>query len=667
MGEEIWAEIEYSSDLFDDTSIERMFAHYEKLLESIVADPEEAIGKLGILADAERAKLLVEWNDTRAEFPQDRCIHELFEQQVARNPEAVALDFEGRKLSYRDLNARANQLAHYLRGLDVGPDTLVGVLMARSADLVVAVLGVLKAGGAYVPMDPDYPKERLRCILDDSKASIVLSEAPLASMLPSFEGRLIRLEKDWRRIAGEPKENPVAPVKSEHLAYVLYTSGSTGRPKGVAVDHRPAVNFLQWARQVFTAQETAGVLFSTSICFDMSVFEMFVPLSVGGKIILAPNVLRLPDLPEKGEVTLLNTVPSAMAELLNGRLSPASLRTVNLAGEALSEALVEKIYTLTHAEKVYNHYGPTETFYSTYALVQRGCPVTIGKPIANTQCYILDASRNPVPIGVRGELYIAGSGLARDYCGRPELTNERFVPNPFNQQSGARMYRTGDICRWWPDGNMQYLGRVDRQVKLRGFRIELEEIERALRSHAKVREAAVLVREERERQLVAYVVPAGSPACATGELRDYLRQKLPDYMVPAAWVVLPELPLTPNGKLDRRALPAPDRASGHQPQGFVAPRSELEEKLACWWADVLGLERVSIHDNIFDLGGHSLTATWLVSRIRTGLCIDVPLRTLFERPTVAQFSEYLKAIEWVAGEPRSLARAANSDCVEVKP
>ena len=669
LGDDILVEIEYSTDLFDETRMVRMFGHYQTLLGAVAADADKRLDELPMLSDQERRQLLEVWNPPPTEYARDASLAQLLEAQVERTPDNAALVFENQLLTYRELNARANQLAHYLRRLGVGPETLVGLFVERSQQMLVGLLGILKAGGAYVPMDPGYPKERLGYILEDSKAPVVLTEESLVDELPSFAGQSICLDTDWTRIASESEGNLVTQVKPEHLAYVLFTSGSTGRPKGVALEHRAVVNFLQWAKQVFTPQELAVVLFSTSVCFDLSVFEIFVTLSAGGKIILAPNVLHLPTLPEKGEVTLINTVPSAMAELLRMGNVPASVKTVNLAGEALSDMLVEEVYATTHVDKVYNLYGPTETTtYSTYALVRRGCPVTIGRPIANTQCYILDASRNPVPIGVKGELYLAGSGLARGYYGRPELTNERFVPNPFSEERGGRMYRTGDLCRWLPDGNIQYLGRIDHQIKLRGFRIELGEIEDALRQHTAVHEAVVTAREDTpgDKRLVAYVVLAGEPACTTAELRDYLKQKLPDYMVPAAWVALPALPLTPNGKVDRKALPAPDTARPAHLLGFVAPRTETEKKLAGWWAEILGLERISIHDDFFELGGHSLTATQLVSRIRTGLRIDVPLRSLFERPTVARFSEYIEAIRWTSVESTSSVMALDADRTEVE-
>jgi len=665
-GGAIPAVFKYRTDLFEQATIERMAGHFRTLLESGVTDPDQRLNELPLLTKAERRQLVVDWNATEVKYPADVCLHALFEAQARRMPEAVAVEFEGSRLRYRELNERANRLAHYLRGIGVGPDTLVGVAMERSLELVAALVGVLKAGGAYVPMDPGYPKERLGCILEDSKAPLVLTEESLVNELPRFAGRLLCVDKEWSRITRESAENPASEVKPEHLAYVLFTSGSTGRPKGVAIEHRAAANFVQWAKRVFTPPELAGVLFATSVCFDLSVFEVFVPLSVGGKVIVVPNVLHLPFLPERDELTLINTVPSAMAELLRGGAVPASVKTVNLAGEVLPESLVEQIYATTQAEKVYNLYGPTEaTTYSTYTLVQRGSSVAIGKPIANTQCFILDAHRYPVPIGVSGELYLSGQGLARGYYGRPELTNERFVPNPFGEDEGARMYRTGDLCRWLHDGSIQYLGRIDNQIKLRGFRIELGEIENALRQHPEVQEAVVVVREEGEKRLVAYVVLGGEPSCPTAELRGYLKQKLPEYMLPAAYVRLKALPLTPNGKLDRKALPAPE-GNAYTHRGYEAPQGETETLLADLWGEVLKLDRVGRHDNFFEMGGHSLLAMQLVSRIRGVLGVDVALGSLFETPTVAGVTEYIQAIQWTAEKSSASGLALLADREEVE-
>jgi amino acid adenylation domain-containing protein len=649
MGEEVWAEMEYSTDLFDAASIERMFGNYVTLLSSAVSDPDQLIGKLDILTDVDRHELIVERNKTDVQLPTpNKCIHELFTQQVERTPEALAAECGASQWSYRELNERANQLACYLRLSGVGSNTLVAVCMARSLDLLVALLGILKAGGAYVPMDPAYPKERLRYILEDSKAPIVLTEYPLIDLLPNFAGRLVCLDKEWSTIDREPKGNLVVEVKPEHLSYVLFTSGSTGRPKGVALEHRSASNFVQWATQVFTPQELASVLFSTSICFDLSVFEIFTTLSAGGKIVMVPDVLHLINLPQRLGVTLINTVPSAMAELVRADAVPVSVKTVNLAGEPLPDALVEEIYASTHADKVYNLYGPTEsTTYSTYALMLRGCRVTIGRPIANTQCYILDANLNPVPIGVNGELYLSGAGLARGYYGRSDITNERFVTNPYSVEQGGRMYRTGDLCRWLPDGAIQYSGRVDHQIKLRGFRVELGEIENALLSHSGVREA-VVVQEEREKQLIAYVVLTGEPPCTTAELRDYLKQKLPAYMVPAAFSVLESIPLTPNGKVDRKALSGKGYAA-EGPSGYslaydwTLPRKTLlEAQLLQIWQEVLGARYMGLRDSFFDLGGHSLLALKMIDQVNRLFDVSLSVPAFFLNPTIESIARTLE-------------------------
>jgi amino acid adenylation domain-containing protein len=647
--------IEYSTDLFEADTIRRMGGHFRTLLEAIAQSPEQSLSTLPMLPAAERQQLLVDWNNTAVAYPKTAPgLHQLIEEQAGRTPEQVALVFEQQRMTYAELNQCANQLAHHLRGRGVGPDVLVGLFLERSPEMLVGVLGILKAGGAYVPMDPAYPKERLGYILEDSKAPLVVTQKSLLDRLPGFAGQSICLDDDadWAGIAGESTENPSVQVKPEHLAYVLFTSGSTGRPKGVALEHRSATNFVQWARQVFSLQELAGVLFSTSVCFDLSVYEIFVTLSAGGKLIIAPNALYLPTLAAKDEVTLINTVPSALAELLRTNGIPPSVKTVNLAGEALPETLVEQTYATTQVDRVYNLYGPTETTtYSTYTPVRRGLPVTIGRPLANTRCYILDARRNPLPVGVAGEMYIAGSGLARGYYGRPDLTNERFVLDPFSPEGGARMYRTSDLCRWLPDGNIEYLGRMDHQVKLRGFRIELGEIETILDRHPAVRQSVLMVREDEpgSRQLVAYVVPAvdgGSQAPPrTEDLRQYVKEHLPEFMVPSAVVVLDALPLTPNRKIDRKALPAPAQSVAVD-HGFVAPRDSIEQSLAQIWAKILNLRRVGIHDNFFELGGHSLLAVRIIVEVEKFSKIRLPLATLLQAPTIADLAEILRRRNW---------------------
>ena len=503
------ATLEYSTEMFDDSTIQRMMEHFRILLEAIAEDPDRRIGELPLLTEQERRQVVVEWNDTHQDFLREHVLHEFTEKQAERTPDAPAIVFGDQRLTYGELNARANQVAHYLMKRGACPEALVGIYCERSADMLVGILGVLKAGSAYVPLDPNYPKQRIRHILEDAKAPIVLTQKSLADDLPEFAGQRISLDTDWSAISQESQDNPVTAVEPGNLAYVLFTSGSTGRPKGVAIEHRSVATFVHWANGVFTPEELAGVLLSTSISFDLSVFEIFVTWSTGGKVIIAENALYLPILAAKDEVTLINTVPSAMAELVRMDGVPDSVKVVNLAGEALPAALVEQIYANTAVEKVYNLYGPTEdTTYSTYTLVRRGAAVTVGRPIANSQAYILDTHLNPVPIGVAGELYLAGDGLARGYYGRADLTSERFIANPFSAEPEARMYRTGDLTRYLPDGNIEYLGRIDHQVKLRGFRIELGEIETTLDNHPGVRQSAVLAREDEpgNQRLVAYVV-----------------------------------------------------------------------------------------------------------------------------------------------------------------
>ncbi|WP_414588179.1 amino acid adenylation domain-containing protein, partial [Scytonema sp. PCC 10023] len=586
--------IEYNTDLFDAVTIARMVKHYQTLLEAVVAAPQQKLSELPLLGASELQQYLVEWNNTQADYPKQLCLHSLFEQQVLLTPNAVAVVFEEQRLSYSELNTRANQLAHYLQTLGVGPEVLVGVCVERSIEMLVAILGILKAGGAYVPLDPAYPSTRLAFMLSDSQASVLLTQAKLVDNLPVHSSRVVVLDSDWNEIAQHSQNNCVSAVTPDNLAYVIYTSGSTGNPKGVAIEHISPVTLVHWAQEVFTPQQCAGVLASTSICFDLSVFELFVPLSCGGKVILAQNALHLPTLAASGEVTLINTVPSAIAELHRIDGIPRGVQTVNLAGEALQNQLVQKIYEHETIQQVFNLYGPSEdTTYSTYALVEKGATgaPSIGRAIANTQVYILDAQMQPVPVGVAGELYISGAGLARGYLNRPELTAEKFVPNPFApDKSSQRLYKTGDLVRYKADGNIEYLGRIDHQVKIRGFRIELGEIEAVLTQHPNVRQTAVIATQEMvgATRLVAYLVANQQPAPQSSELRAFLKQKLPEYMIPSAFVALDALPLTPNGKLDRKALPKPFEQGGELSRSFVAPRTPTEEILANIWASVLG-------------------------------------------------------------------------------
>ncbi len=629
--------VEYNTDLFDAATIQRAMQHFETLLHEIVAHPEQRIAELSLLSPAERQHLLVDFNQTAADYPRV-CIHDLVALQVERQPHAIAIIDGATRISYTELNSHANQLAHLLIAQGAGPDIPIGIFAERTAELIVGILGILKSGSPYVPIDPEYPSERIAYILEDAAPPVVLTQTSLRDKLPSFAGKMLCLDEDRHTIQSQPTSNPTSAAQSHNLAYILFTSGSTGRPKGVALEHRTPVTFIQWAHTIFPAQDLAGVLFSTSVCFDVSMFEMFVTLAAGGKVIVAANALDLPTLPARDEVTLINVVPSVMTELIRAGNFPASIKTVNLAGEALSDALVEQIYTRTAARQVVNLYGPTETSYATFTPVHRRQPVTIGKPLSNTQCYILDSQRNPSPIGIPGELFIAGDGVARGYYRRPDLTAERFLPNPFGNESNPRMYRTGDNCRWLPDGNIQYLGRMDHQVKLRGFRIELGEIEATLDKHPSVTQSVAMVREDDgTKRLVAYVVRRESTQVTSDELRAHAAQTLPDYMVPSTVVVLDAMPLTPNGKINRFALPASEFTRNATAE-FIAPQTPTEQAIAAIWEQVLRLDRVGATDNFFSLGGHSLLATQVVSRIRKITGVDLSLRTLFELPTIAQIA-----------------------------
>ncbi|BAZ34001.1 amino acid adenylation domain-containing protein (plasmid) [Cylindrospermum sp. NIES-4074] len=646
--------IEYNTDLFESATITRMVGHFQTLLEGIVANPQQHIFDLLLLTPGERHQLLVKWNNTQTDYPKDTCIHQLFAAQVEKTPDAVAAIFESQQLTYQQLNHRANQLAHYLISLGVKPETPVGICVERSLNLIVALLAILKAGAAYVPLDPAYPQERLAFMLADATVPILLTQKQLIDKLPSHQTKVVCLDTDWKTITQENSDNPITEVKPHNLAYILYTSGSTGQPKGVTIEHQNTVNFIQWAQTTFTSFQLSGVLASTSICFDLSVFELFVPLSCGGKVILAETALHLPTLKAAQDVTLINTVPSAIAELLRANAIPQNVRTVNLAGEPLSLQLVNQLYQHPSIQEVFNLYGPTEaTTYSTFSLCSRhsdkASNSSIGRPIANTQIYILDSHLHPVPIGVPGELYIGGAGLARGYFNRPELTQEKFIANPFSDEPGERLYKTGDLARYRSDGNIEFLGRLDNQVKIRGFRIELGEIEEAIALHPSIQQTVVTARvdDAGDKRLVAYIVPHSEQTPTIDQLHHFLKQKLPEYMVPSAFVVLDTLPLTPNGKIDRNALPDPDSARPNLRKTFVAPRTDIEQQIADIWTSLLKLEKVGIHDNFFTLGGHSLLATQVIARLRASFGIDFPVRTVFEAPTVALLAERIETFQWV--------------------
>jgi amino acid adenylation domain-containing protein/FkbH-like protein len=642
--------IEYSTTLFDADRISRMIEHFETLLSSAIEKPDQHISTLPLMSEKEAERVLVEWNATEKPFPSTSTIHQLFEAQVERSPDAIALVAGNDRLTYRELNARANQIAHYLRSLGVKPGVLAGICLERSWRLIAGILGVLKAGGAYVPLDPAYPRERLAFILQDAQAPVLVTQDSLQTIAPPETAKLVRLDSDSPLIRSLSTENPAGDAASSDLAYVIYTSGSTGRPKGVSLEHRSAVAFISWARDVFTADELAGVLASTSICFDLSIFEMFVPLSFGGTVVLAENALALPALPAANQVTLINTVPSAIRELVRVKGVPDSVRVVNLAGEALATTLVNQIHAGSRVQKVYDLYGPSETTtYSTFTLRQLEAPATIGRPLANEQVYLLDSRLQPVPIGVPGELHIGGVGLARGYLNRPELTAEKFIANPF--APGTRLYKTGDLARWRADGNLEYLGRLDHQVKIRGFRIELGEVEAAFRKHPALREVVVVALEEEpgNKRLAAYAAAVAGKSITSEELRRFGKERLPEYMVPSVFVFLEALPLTPNGKVNRKALPKPQQMR-ERDADFVAPATPVEEQLAAIWREVLRVGQVGVHDNFFELGGHSLLAIQVISRVRETFKVELPLFALFESPTIALLAKGLASGEWTQNQ-----------------
>jgi amino acid adenylation domain-containing protein len=657
--------VQYNTDLFTAATIERMAQHFETLLQSIVAHPHQSVSSLPLLTAAEQHQLCVEWNSTQTPYPHDQCLQELFEAQVERTPEAVALVSEETHLSYRELNRQANQVAHHLRKLGVGPDTLVGLCMERSVDLFIGLLGILKAGGAYVPLDAALPLSRLEFILADTGVSVLLTQARLRDRLPAHQSRVVCLDTEKTTIAQESETNPVSEAKAQHLAYVIYTSGSTGTPKGVLVPHQAVVNHNIAVAKKFGLQAGDRILQFHSISFDAAVEELFPSWLSGAAVVLPRDGMPAPGgellhLIEHEQLTVLN-LPTAYWHEWVSALSdlsvrlPASLRLVVVGGEKVLPERASAWQRVAGAQvRWMNTYGPTET--TVIATLHEpasdkreradDAEVPIGRPLANVQVYILDERLQPIPRGMVGELYIGGVGLARGYLQRPDLTAEQFVPDPFGEQPGSRLYRTGDLARYQPDGTITFVGRRDQQVKIRGFRVELGEVETVLRRHPAVREAVVIYDGRNgSGRLVGYVVAESEQETSGSELRGFLQQWLPEYMVPATFVALDVLPYTRTGKVDRQALPLPTPSRPDLAQPFVAPRTPTEETLVGIWTEVLRIERVGIHDNFFELGGHSLLATQVMSRVRTVFAADLPLRRFFETPTVAGLAESLDSLQ----------------------
>jgi amino acid adenylation domain-containing protein len=646
--------IDYNTDLFEAVTIARLAHHFGTLLESIAADPAIPVHALPLLDEAETHHLLETLNATQAAYPRESCIHELFEAQARRTPDRTALLFKDEQLTYGELDARANRLAAYLRAKGVGPETVVGLCMERSADMVAGLMAILKAGGAYVPLDPAYPADRLAFMAAHSGVRLLLTQASLRDRVGAIQAavplELVLLDDSSLRAAIQTYDEADAPkargLSSSSLAYVIYTSGSTGQPKGIMIEHRNTVAFLHWASQTFTQAQLANVLVATSVCFDLFVFEIFAPLVVGGQATVVKDILDLHTEAYARDVSLINTVPSVAKALMHGGEFSVSGLTINLAGEPLDQKFVDELYR-AGAASVYDLYGPTEaTTYSTFVLRKLEGSASIGRPISNTYVYVLNAGLHLAPHGTPGELYIGGAGLARGYLNRPDLTEERFVRDPFSADPHARMYKTGDLVRYLDDGKLEYMGRIDFQVKIRGFRIELGEIENCLLKHPDVASCAVLAREDvpGEKRLVAYLAAkAGSDAAMIGSLRAHLMALLPEYMVPGQYVVFDALPLTPNGKIDRKALQAPD--SSVTVLDYIAPVTGSEVQLAAIWAELLHLnvDQVSAGANFFALGGHSLLAIRVVAQLRQRLGVEIGIRQIFHAETLSALAAAIDA------------------------
>jgi len=638
----------YDVTRFDAAIIERMQSHTETLLTGLAVNPRSRLSDIPLLSAAERQLILFEWNRTAQDYPEQKCIHELFEAQSERTPDAVAVVDDQEQVSYGELNRRANQLAHYLRQFGVGPEVLVGLLVERSVRMVVGLLGILKAGGSYVPLDAAYPSKRLALMLEDAQVRLLLTEEKLIEVLPEHHAKVVRLDADGEAIARESVENPVRVTGPANTAYVIYTSGSTGKPKGVQIPHRAVVNFLTSMSKQPGLTERDTFLAVTTLSFDIAGLEIYLPLMVGARLIIASHEetadgALLSKKMKEHAVSAMQATPATWQMLIEAKWLGDPRLKVICGGEALPWLLATQLRQ--RSGSLWNMYGPTETtIWSALSVVELSdALVTIGRPIGNTQIYLLDRELQPVACGVAGELYIGGAGLAHGYLNLPALTAEKFVPDPFATQAGARLYRTGDLARHLDDGRIEFLGRIDQQVKVRGYRIELGEIETGLMRHPAVRSAVVVTREDvaGDKRLVAYLVLDGAPPA--GGWRSFLKDTLPDYMIPQAYVLLESLPLTPNGKVDRRSLPAPEYTGAEAEGSYTAAGNAIEEMIAGIWCEVLRVERVGPLDSFFELGGHSLLAMQVVSRVREALQCEVPVRLLFETPILREFAASIEA------------------------
>jgi amino acid adenylation domain-containing protein len=654
--------LEYNTDLFEKASMERLLAHYCRLLDGFIKDRSVRIGDVPMLTESEGAQILGAWNRTATAFSSQATVHQLFEARAASNPDALAVTCGDDSLSYRRLNEQANQLARHLQQLGVRADTLVGLSVHRSVEMIVGMLGILKAGGAYVPLDPGFPPDRIELMVRDSALDIVVTQESLAEALPGAEVRKVRIDADWPEIERQPQTNLTPVAQASNLAYVIYTSGSTGIPKGVQLEHRSVVNFLETMHREPGIGADDRLLAVTTLSFDIAGLEIFGPLTAGGSVIIAERStaldgIKLAELIDSADATILQATPATWRVLLESGWTGKPDLKMLCGGEALPRDLADRLLPL--GSELWNMYGPTET--TIWSLVERVVPGEmhpgIGRPIANTQVYILDAARRPVPVGVPGELYIGGDGLARGYLKRPELNAERFVADPFSTVPNARMYRTGDLARWRADGTVQCLGRADHQVKIRGYRIEPGEIEAMLAKHADVVQNVVVARADStgEQRLVAYVIARAGVTLDPADLRKFLAHDLPEYMVPSTYVALEQFPLTPNGKIDRKALPEPGTSVLAVSTSYAAPTNEIETAVAGIWQEVLKVPRVGRNDNFFDLGGHSLLIVQVQSRVQKQLGRVLPIVEFFQYPTVVTLAARLSSNP--VGEDRvSLAR-----------
>jgi surfactin family lipopeptide synthetase C len=625
----------YDDGRFESDSIGRMMGHLETILSGIVSHPNQPLSEISLLTQNEQ-QILKEWNNTQTEYPQELCFHQLFEKQVEKTPDAVAVIFEQETLTYRELNEKANQLAQYLHNLGVKTESIIGIYLERSLEMVITLLGILKSGSVYVPLDPTYPRERLSWMLQDSRCSILVTQQKFLTSFPNHPAQIICIDSDWQKIVKQDAFNISHQVNSENLAYIIYTSGSTGQPKGVQILHKALVNFLASMQQTLKLTEQDTLLSVTTLSFDIAALELFLPILVGAKVVLvsrevATDGIQLQERLKTG-ITLMQGTPATWRLLLESGWSGSTDLKILCGGEALESKLAQQL--IERSREVWNLYGPTETTIWSSMYRVNSSSVFLGYPIANTEFYILDSYFRPVPIAVPGELYIGGEGLTRGYLNRPDLTAQKLIPHPF--EKSKRLYKTGDLVRYTAQGNLEYLGRSDYQVKLRGFRLELAEIEAILNQHSNIRTSVVIVLDE---CLIAYIVAS---SLTISEIRDFLAEKLPPYMIPSTFVFLDALPLTPNGKINRKALPIPDKIRPEITQAYIMPQTEIENTIANIWQKVLQLEKIGIHDNFFELGGHSLLMVRVHSQLREQFSTQMTLVDLFRYPTISALAEYFR-------------------------